>query len=201
MAHYYGLKFVYNGNWNDVKHVRKDPDFEMGHGSIFLSLAENCVHELAEKANLDIQHCYSWPDGSLYKYLRTLEPISYGDQSYENLRKTFTGHGEKQVEELLYKFSVGLSSLNQVDGNEMSQTELVTLSERWKLSREACHLLYKQRHQEREKCFQNYRLHRKNCPDCPKPYGFPCENGLVLCKSAEKAAENYVKNLVSTVEA
>lgn len=189
--YFYSLDFGYHGhNWEEVKKIRRNPDVELDHGSFFLIAAEEYVAKLAEKAGIEMQHAYSWPDGSCYKYVRSQHQISH-----QELCAFFEGtepHTLTTQDGTKYPVSVYLRDAKEEDGDKIHITDYLSLRERWTLSREERHKLYMDRHQLREKCFSDYRQHRDTCDQCPKPYGLPCDAGLKLCKQAEKAADKLV---------
>lgn len=195
--HYYLLDFGYQSlNYPDVKDIKRHPDFELGHGSYYLCAAEEYVEELAKKSGLDLRHAYSWPDGSLYKYLRSSQPIEL--QTLRGMFEGRTPHAIKSPDGVEYRVAVYLRDARTEDGSQVSNTELLSLSERWDLSREDVHKLFMERHALREKCYDTYHRHRDECSKCP-PQGLPCEEGWKLCREAEEAADGFVKGLVATV--
>lgn len=194
--HYYSLDFHYHScNWNEVKGIKKNPDFELDHGSYFLICAEDYVHDLAEKAGIEMRHAYSWPDGSLYKYIRTPSPVSE-----EDLKKKFLGSEPRTLttpEGTSYIVTVSLKRATEEDGHQVHPTEYVSLHERWTLSREEIHKLYMHRHELREEYYKEYHHHRDTCPDCPRPWGVACPEGNRLCTEAQAAAEMFISSLRS----
>lgn len=195
--HYYCLSFHYHDhNWDAVQHIRRNPDFELDHGSFFLMAAEDYVHDLAEKAKIEMQHCYSWPDGSLAKYIRTPDPMDVNV-----LKKIFLGAEPRTLttkDGTAYIVSVSLSDVIEKDGDKVHSTEYISLHERWTLSREEIHKLYMHRHQLREEHFSEYRHHRDTCPKCPKPWGVACPDGSELCNQALTAASAFIESLSSS---
>lgn len=189
--HYYLLGFGYYAtDYEDTENFNSD--FELGHDSYYLIAAEQYVKKLAESHKVDLRHAYSWPDGSLFKYLRSERPLS----SWE-LRDWFRGDEPHtyQTSETKYQVSVYLSSVVEVDGNTVHLTEYLSLAERWALSREEARKLYQERHQLIERFYDEYRHHRSVCPKCSKPPSLPCEEGWQLCKKAAESTKKYLLTL------
>lgn len=149
------------------------------------SAGEKKVEEIAQTHKLEMQHAYSWPDGSMYKYLRTQNP---DDLKLFNTETTLKAKG-KDVRVIIR------CKVTEEDEKKVSHNELVSLEERFTKNREELHQLHLNRNEEREKLQQPYKDHRQNCPKCPKPTGLCCEDGLEVLKACEANQKAYVESL------
>lgn len=194
--HYYLLSFSYNGE--TVNCGPGDDDLSRDASAACFS-AEDRVEQLAKEANLEMCHAYSWPDGSLYKYVRTKKEMTYQDfddvfYDMKNLRegKRFIHSDGRRVHQPI----VSVGECNKVDHKKISQVwPYISVEEKFTCDNKSFMALSDQRNKQREECFATYHKHREECPDCPKPTGFACDVGSKLCTEAHKAAYAFIDSL------
>jgi len=169
--HYYMLSFGYAGPTSNVNISEE--------ASTACADALEKVEKQAKIAELDIRHAYVWPDGSLYKYLRTDGPADYAA-----LKKVF--------DDGVYLVGIDNQPDYQILGGGI---DVLTLEERFAgFDRETTLQLAKERNAEREGFYATYRKARKECETCTAP-GLGCKECMKLCREAEETQKKWRQQL------
>jgi len=152
--HYYLISFFYHGPCCGAAGPGQEDSQALG-------AAINQIDEIIVAKQLDTHQAYAWPDGSLYYYLRSPEPLS-----------------REEIQALFHDDAIWVvSATEQSDYQKLDPISYATLEEKFSLSREGLSTRIRRRQKERDSLFQKYYQHRDNCSECKS--GFPpCNKGL-----------------------
>lgn len=177
MKYYYMLSFHYPG---PRVFMPADNDELSSKASQANVDADEKIKKRAKAAGLEMRGAYAWPDGSLYNYIRTTK-----ETSIEDFKKALDG-------EDIIVLGADLKKQPQVLGPGI---DVLTLEEKFAgLPREQHNALIKRRIAEREAFYADYRKARDECDTC-KPGRAACNDCIKLCKAAEKAQDEWRKQL------
>jgi hypothetical protein len=168
---YYYIEFCYPGPYANF------PDKTTEDACKANADADRMVEEkAAAEAGLEMRHAYSWPDGSLCKYIKTQ-------------KKTTDAEFRKIFDESSRGIVVSRAT-PEFDFQTLKGTNVTTLEERFSsFSQEEMWALATQREKEKDALFADYYKSRKECDKCTAP-GLGCEECRKKCDeafAAEKA--------------
>lgn len=171
---YYLVQFGYNSTVTVSNPLDDDPATDQASKELYA--ADKLVEGIAAKNNLEIIHGYSWPDGSLYKYLKS-------------------ELGEEEIKQIFLDSGTDISVYpEKIDENKRSFADsYVSIKERFEIYR----LGYKEQASFREKklaeyneFMREYEAHSSNCDHCAKELG--CAVGLGLFVTGKVRREAWL---------
>lgn len=165
-----------------------------------LSRAEKVVEAralIAKQSGIEMIHGYSWPDGSLYKYIR-LETQKGIEDDHRKLRKIFDLKATVDGEEV----NLRISNIHAEENPQsLNIVDYLTLEESFHFHgrRKENWALYDQRTEEKEALYQEYHLARQVCQVCrpknPNIGEMACQACMVVLNKAEITEKEWRKKL------
>lgn len=200
---YYRLSFWYDGPTSFMPDSSTDEGVQAQAANI---AADRRVTYLARKAGLEMIHAYAWPDGSLFKTVRTEKEgmarrnahveFDHQESSGGTFEAIFSDSKPKEVKlsKRRVKILVRLRDVYPVDPYEVSSVNLVNIKDSFERTREEMIELFKCRHAEDNRFFRHYYDTRDGCEAC-KPGGLACDSCSKLLEAARRNRDEWMKAL------
>lgn len=166
---YYQVSFCYFPS-HAVNILGDDPDSKLAFTTNWK--AADRVDAIAEEHGIQIRHAYSWPDGSLEKYV-------YTDKTPKEIEAIFRAEEEKD------RGLPGLEALaKEIEEDRvygLGPVDLITIEELFKLSPEQNRATYRRRRKRKIRINRLYDQARDQCP--------VCQPGMIACKDCNRALD------------
>jgi hypothetical protein len=182
-AHYYSLDFNYHpGPY--VGMPGEDEASKKASSAHFA--ADDLVHQQAKKSQVAIRHAYGWPDGSLYKYVRT----SHSREEIQEIFEVDPTEGQRIT------LRVTVREMPLSDVQRISASGPVTIEERFQFDfnddddRERYNDLVAARYAEEKALQKPYQDARDACEICV-PGKMACKACSAVLKETNKAVDEW----------
>lgn len=174
MSFYYTIGF-----WYDCRFIPRRPRYIEMPESEHLCAAEHVVRMRAAIAGLDIRHEYSFPDGSLYKALKSEKEVSHSEiASAFDVDGLILSNGAYVLDVAIRLTYFRL----ELEPAKWDSVRMLSIEERFSLSPDERNALASKRYDEREVFFSKHYAHRSSCLGCKSFH--PCDVGDMLFKEA-----------------